>query len=67
MNVIRLSVLRTGRLYPLPHRKYTWYSFLLEAEVKEAVGNLNEVKPYDRVVKCSWVKFKWEEVMCRQV
>jgi len=26
----RLSVLRTGRLYP--PRKYSWYSFLLEAE-----------------------------------
>ena len=26
----RLSVLRTGRLYP---RKYSWYSFLLEASV----------------------------------
>ena len=25
----RLSALRTGRLYP---RKYSWYSFLLEAE-----------------------------------
>ena len=32
-----------------------------------AVGNLNGVKPYERVVKCSWVKFKWEEVKCRQV
>jgi len=27
--VVRLSALGTGRLYP---RKYTWYSFLLEAE-----------------------------------
>jgi len=27
--VVRLSALRTGRLYP---RKYTWYSFPLEAE-----------------------------------
>jgi hypothetical protein len=27
--VVRLSALRTGRLNP---RKYTWYSFLLEAE-----------------------------------
>jgi len=27
--VVRLSALRTGRLYP---RKYSWYSFLLEAE-----------------------------------
>jgi hypothetical protein len=27
-----------------------------------AVGNLNRVRPNERVVKCSWVKFKWEEV-----
>jgi len=27
--VVRLSALRTGRLTP---RKYSWYSFLLEAE-----------------------------------
>jgi hypothetical protein len=30
MKVVRLSPTRTGRLYPL--RKYSWYSFLLEAE-----------------------------------
>ena len=29
MKVVRLSALRTGRLYP---RKYSWYLFLLEAE-----------------------------------
>jgi hypothetical protein len=29
MKVVRLSALRTGRLYP---RRYPWYSFLLEAE-----------------------------------
>jgi hypothetical protein len=29
MKVVRLSALYTGRLYP---RKYSWYSFLLEAE-----------------------------------
>ena len=29
MKVVRLSALRTGRLYP---KKYSWYSFLLEAE-----------------------------------
>jgi len=29
MNVVRLSALRTGRLYS---NKYSWYSFLLEAE-----------------------------------
>jgi hypothetical protein len=27
----RMLALRTGRL-PLPHRKYSWYTFLLEAE-----------------------------------
>jgi len=27
--VVRLSALLTGRLYP---SKYTWYSFMLEAE-----------------------------------
>ena len=30
MKVVRLSALRTGRLYH--SRKYSWYSFLLEAE-----------------------------------
>jgi len=59
MKVVRLSVLHTGRLNP--PRKYSWYSFLLE------VGNLNGIKPNERAVKCSWVKFKWEEVKCRQV
>ena len=29
--------------------------------------NLNGVKPNEKVVKWSWVKFKWEEVKCRQV
>ena len=32
-----------------------------------AIGNLNEVKPKERVVKFSWVKFEWEEVKCRKV
>ena len=31
------------------------------------VGNLSGRKPNERVVKCSWVKFKWEKVKCRQV
>ena len=31
------------------------------------VGNVDGFKPSERVVKCSWVKFKWEEVKCRQV
>ena len=30
MKAVRLSALRTDRLYP--SRKYFWYSFLLEAE-----------------------------------
>ena len=24
------------------------------------------MKPNERIVKCSWVMFKWEEVKCRQ-
>ena len=31
------------------------------------VWNLNGVKPNERVVKCCWVKFKWEEMKCWQV
>ena len=31
------------------------------------VGNLNGVRSNERVVKCSWVKFKWEKVTCRLV
>ena len=31
------------------------------------IGNFNGVKPNVRVVKCSWVKFKLEEMKCRQV
>jgi len=32
-----------------------------------AVGNLNGFEPNERVVKCSWAKFKWEDVKCRPV
>jgi hypothetical protein len=50
----------------------TNYSFspkLLISDVRwnEAVGNLNEVKQNERLMKSSWVKFKQEEVKCRQV
>ena len=31
------------------------------------VGYLNGVKPNDRAVKCSWVKFKWEKVKWSEV
>jgi hypothetical protein len=33
MKVVRLSTLRTGRLYPPLPRNYFWYSFLLKAEL----------------------------------
>jgi len=32
-----------------------------------AVGDLNGVKPNERVVQCIWVKFKLEELKCREV
>ena len=35
MKVVGLSALRTGRIYPPHPRKYSWYSFLLEAESTE--------------------------------
>jgi hypothetical protein len=35
--------------------------------INAAIGTLNGFKPNKRVVKCSWVKFKWEEMKCRQV
>jgi hypothetical protein len=35
MKVVRLSALRTGRLYP--HRKYSWYSFMLGYAVAQLV------------------------------
>jgi hypothetical protein len=38
-----------------------------DARLNGVVGNLNGVKPNERVVKCSWVKFKWGEMKCRHV
>jgi hypothetical protein len=35
--------------------------------INGAVGILNGVKSNERVVKCSWVKFKCEELKCRIV
>jgi hypothetical protein len=39
VKVVRLSALRTGRIYP--SRKYSWYSFLLEAESVDALWRNN--------------------------
>ena len=36
-------------------------------QVDKQCGCLNGIKPNERVVKCRWVKFKWEEVKSRQV
>jgi hypothetical protein len=41
--------------------------FVQNMKSNGAVGNLNGVKPNERVVKCRWVKFKWEEGKCREV
>ena len=38
-----------------------------DVRLNGAVGNLNVFEPNDRVVKCGWLKCKWEEVNCRQV
>ena len=35
--------------------------------VNGGVGDLNGVKSNEMVVQCSWVRFKCEEVKCRQV
>jgi hypothetical protein len=42
-------------------RKYLTYCGNTHEDLKlrhGAVGNLSGVKPYERVEKCSWVKFK---------
>jgi len=31
------------------------------------VGNLNRVKPNEKLVKCSWVKFRWESEVSTSV
>ena len=49
MKVVRLSALRTGRLYP--PRKYSWYSFLLEPESTPG--------PQYRQKDCVNEKFQW--------
>ena len=40
---------------------------ILKYTIHGAVRKLNGVKPNERAVKCSWGKFKWEEVKSRQV
>ena len=42
MKAVRLSALRTGRLYP--SRRYPWYSFLLEAESTQDHSSLCPLK-----------------------
>jgi hypothetical protein len=32
-----------------------------------AVGKWNGFKSNERIVRCSWVKFKWEEMKCQRV
>jgi hypothetical protein len=55
----------------IPQFSIPWCRFNLAREVRdfknEEVGNLSVFKQNERVVKCSWVKLKWEEVKCRQV
>ena len=31
------------------------------------MGNLNRVKPNEKLVKCSWVKFRWESEVSTSV
>jgi hypothetical protein len=43
----------------------TIFSFL--SKDKQRPRNYTQfVKPNEKMVKCSWVKFKWEEVKCRK-
>jgi hypothetical protein len=52
MKVVRLSALRTGSLYPI--RKYSWYSFLLEAESTPGPITLSRTEPatFQLVAQC---------------
>jgi hypothetical protein len=44
MNVVRLSALRTGRLYPQPGKCF-WYSFLLRVHFETRIKcNGNQIK-----------------------
>ena len=43
MQVVRLSAIRTGRLYP---KKYSWHSFLLEAEASPGTIVKPQLKNY---------------------
>jgi hypothetical protein len=50
MKVVRLSALRTGRLYP---RNYSWYSYLLESESTQghsAAGMIMSMKNSNDII-----------------
>ena len=51
----KVLTLRTGRLYP---RKYSWYSFLLEAESTPG--------PYCDRKECVSEKFQWDHLESNQ-
>jgi hypothetical protein len=50
------------------HLKVQWSEVMCNAvRWNGAVENLNGIKPNERVVKWRWLRFKWEEVKCRQL